>query len=828
MYSILKIAEKLNWEFLNRSPYDYQIEHLLLDSRQVIFPNQSIFFAIKGKRQDGHEFIQDIYNSGIRNFVVSQNIEPTLYPHANFIFVQNVVTALQEIASFHRHNYDLRTIGVTGSNGKTIVKEWLFQLLREDFKIVRSPKSYNSQIGVPLSVWQIRKEHNLGVFEAGISMPNEMDNSAPVLDCEIGIFTNIGPAHDEGFRSTNAKIREKLKLFKNTKTIIYNRNDSKVDKEIQELKDKTFFTWSWQKSGRNLVSNLTILKAKKENGFTQITAQKPDTSENSTITIPFTDSASIENAIHCWATLLYLGIEDAVIQSRMIKLEPIAMRLELKAGINNCIVINDSYNSDLTSLTIALNFLDQQSTTPKRTVILSDMLQTGQASKVLYQFIAQLLNKKGIHRVIGIGKEVPLLKPILSPECEVSFFEDTPQFLQNFNPKDFQNETILIKGARNFEFERIANRLNKKIHQTTLEVNMSALIHNLTIFKGFLKPETQIMVMVKASAYGSGSVEVAKLLEFNNVNYLGVAYADEGVELRQAGIKLPIFVMNPEEATFDNLIRYDLEPEMYSLSLLKKFSDFTQIENAKANIHLKFDTGMHRLGFEENNLVSVFNILKNNPNLKVASIMSHLAGSDDSEHDAFTRSQIQLFEKISKKITLQIGYQPTRHILNSHGITRFSKYQMDMVRLGIGLYGVDASGELQDKLHVVNTLKATISQIKTIQKNETVGYSRKGKVDQTKRIATISVGYADGLLRGAGNGRFKVFIHGQEAPIIGNVCMDMSMIDISEIPQAKEGDEVIIFGEKPTVNELAKSLNTIPYEIFTGISRRVKRVYFQE
>ncbi|MDB4727758.1 alanine racemase, partial [Saprospiraceae bacterium] len=355
-----------------------------------------------------------------------------------------------------------------------------------------------------------------------------------------------------------------------------------------------------------------------------------------------------------------------------------------------------------------------------------------------------------------------------------------------------------------------------------------ALIHNLTIFKGFLKPETQIMVMVKASAYGSGSVEVAKLLEFNNVNYLGVAYADEGVELRQAGIKLPIFVMNPEEATFDNLIRYNLEPEMYSLSLLKKFSDFTQIENAKANIHLKFDTGMHRLGFEENNLVSVFNILKNNPNLKVASIMSHLAGSDDSEHDAFTKSQIQLFEKISKKITLQIGYQPIRHILNSHGITRFSKYQMDMVRLGIGLYGVDASGELQDKLHVVNTLKATISQIKTIQKNETVGYSRKGKVDQTKRIATISVGYADGLLRGAGNGRFKVFIHDQEAPIIGNVCMDMSMIDISEIPQAKEGDEVIIFGEKPTVNELAKSLNTIPYEIFTGISRRVKRVYFQE
>lgn len=833
MYSILKIAEKLDWNFINSPPQDYQIEHLLLDSRQVIFPIKSIFFAIKGKRQDGHEFIQDIYNSGVRNFVVSQKINLNSFPDANFIIVENVVKALQEIAYFHRHNFDIKTIGVTGSNGKTIVKEWLFQLLREDFKIVRSPKSYNSQIGVPLSVWQIRKEHNLGIFEAGISMPGEMENSAPVLDCEIGIFTNIGPAHDEGFRSRNAKIREKLRLFDHTKTIIYNRNDAKIDDAIQDLKGKEYFTWIWHKSAQKLEADLMILEVRKENDFTTISAKLSEKYHGEmpstpTIKIPFTDYASIENAIHCWATLLYLGIEHSIIQKRMLNLEPIAMRLELKEGINSCMVINDSYNSDLTSLTIALNFLDQQSTNPKRTVILSDMLQTGQESKVLYQFIAQLLNNKGIHRVIGIGKEVPLLKSVLSPNCEVSFFDSTPHFLQNFNPKDFHNETILLKGARRFEFERIANRLNKKFHQTTLEVDLGALIHNLTVFKSFLKPKTKIMVMVKASAYGSGSIEVAKLLEFNNIDYLGVAYADEGVELRQAGIKLPIFVMNPEEATFDSLIRYDLEPEMYSLKLLKKFSKYTEIENATSNIHLKFDTGMHRLGFEEGDLEAVFNLLKSNPNLKIASIMSHLAASDESHHDSFTKKQLQLFEKISQTVTQTIGYQPIRHILNSHGISRFANYQMDMVRLGIGLYGVDASGEIGDKLRVVNTLKATISQIKIVQKDETVGYSRKGKIDEEKRIATISVGYADGLLRGAGNGRFQVLIHGKKAPIIGNVCMDMSMIDVSEIPQAKEGDEVIIFGNNPTVNELAESLNTIPYEIFTGISRRVKRVYFQE
>ncbi|RMG82570.1 MAG: bifunctional UDP-N-acetylmuramoyl-tripeptide:D-alanyl-D-alanine ligase/alanine racemase [Bacteroidetes bacterium] len=824
MYSILKIADALNWHFANPSPFEYSIARLLLDSRQVIFPRQSLFFALKGKRHDGHEFIADTYAAGVRNFVVSQPVETSRFPDANFIIVPDVVTALQDLARFHRQHFDLKIIGITGSNGKTVVKEWLFQLLQKDFKIVRSPKSYNSQIGVPLSVWQIGAEHDLGLFEAGISQPGEMEKSAGVLQCDMGIFTNIGPAHDEGFRSRSAKIREKLKLFEPAKTIIFARNDDAIDEAMGDLSGKSFFTWTWQKNKKD--ADLRVEAPQKQDGHTTLKAtfrQKPVS-----ITIPFTDSASIENAIHCWATLLFLGLKPAVIRQRMALLEPVAMRLELKSGINRCLVINDSYNSDLTSLTIALNFLDQQSTHLRRTVILSDMLQTGQPPEVLYRFIAQLLNEKGIRRVIGIGGEVPLLKSGLAPECSAVFYPNTSDFLARFNPDEFQNETILLKGARKFEFERIANRLHKKAHQTTLEVDLGALIHNLSVFKSFLKPKTKIMAMVKASAYGSGSVEVAKLLEFHNVNYLGVAYADEGVELRQAGIRLPIFVMNPEEATFETLIRYRLEPEMYSLRLLRKFSEFTQIENARARIHLKFDTGMHRLGFEAPDLPAVFDLLKNNPQLTVASMMSHLAASDESRHDAFTLAQIERFERLSAKTTQQIGYQPLRHILNSSGIARFSAHQMDMVRLGIGLYGVDSSEEIQNQLRVVLTLKATISQIKTVGKDETVGYGRHGKIDRPRRIATISVGYADGLLRGAGNGRFEVYVRGKAAPIVGNVCMDMSMIDVSHIPEAEEGDEVVVFGQKPTVGDLARQLNTIPYEIFTGISRRVKRVYFQE
>ncbi|MFQ5446856.1 MAG: alanine racemase, partial [Saprospiraceae bacterium] len=568
--------------------------------------------------------------------------------------------------------------------------------------------------------------------------------------------------------------------------------------------------------------------------------------------IPFTDAASIENAIHCWALMLHLGYDQETIARRMAKLEPVAMRLELKEGNNGCIVINDSYNSDFTSLNIALDFLQQQSKKKRHTLILSDILQSGQQPEQLYHRVAKLLLEKNMDRVIGIGKEVKILEKLLPETLEKVFFPDTPAFFKALPSLTFGDETILLKGARRFGFERIANRLATKTHNTTLEVNLGALLHNLRQYQSRLRPGTRLMVMVKAGAYGSGSVEVAKLLEFQNVDYLGVAYADEGVELRKAGIQLPIIVMNPEEATFDALVRYSLEPEIYSLGLLEKFlrfahqfSESSQLpESYTPAIHLKLDTGMHRLGFEESDLAPLLNLLSPTTNnqqlstnnyqpLTVCSIFTHLAASEAPVHDEFTRQQVAVFQKMYGKLAEGLGYRPIRHVLNSGGIVRFPEYQMDMVRLGLGLYGIDNSGQLQGQLQTVNTLKATISQIKTISSGETVGYARMGRAEKPMRIATLSLGYADGLLRGAGNRRFNVSICGEKATLIGNVCMDMAMADVTHIPDAQEGDIAVIFGktalgEVLPVEELAASLGTIPYEVFTSISNRVKRVYVQE
>jgi len=821
-----------------------RIEHCLLDSRQIIFPKTTLFFAIKGQRHDGHQFLPELYEQDIRNFVVSEKIDSRKFPGANFIFVTKTLDALQKLARHHRHQFALQAIGITGSNGKTIVKEWLFQLFQEDHRIVRSPKSYNSQIGVPLSVWQIQGQHDLGIFEAGISQMGEMEKLAPIIDCEIGIFTNIGAAHSAGFPTIEEKIKQKLKLFGGAKTVLFCKDDERVYEAMGELKGVKFFTWS--KAGKEAdlevegvfptgYSETTDGKAERKKQQTSGTSILATFNKKSiSISIPFTDSASIENAVHCWALLLHLGYENEVIENRMAKLEPIAMRLEVKEGIHNCLIINDSYNSDLTSLTIALNFLEQQSKHHKRTIILSDILQSGQLKEPLYQRVAQLLKGKKVERVIGIGKEVAVLEKFLKDKPEkltsgqVLLFKTTAELLEQMENQVFDGETILLKGARKFEFERIANRLSKKVHQTTLEVNLSALIHNLNVYHNFLKPGTKMMVMVKAAAYGSGSIEVAKLLEFQKVDYLGVAYADEGVELRNAGIRLPIIVMNPEEAVFHSLIRYHLEPEMYSPALLRQFLEFLEVEKVTASIHLKLDTGMHRLGFEQEQLSALLDLLKTATFVKVQSVFSHLAASEDAVHDSFTEQQALHFLEMYEQLVEGLGYRPMRHILNSGGILRFSQFQMEMVRLGIGLYGIDGSGIVQNKLQVVNSLKARITQIKNVVAGDSVGYGRKGKAGQARRIATISLGYADGLPRKAGNGRYKVLIHNKKAPIVGNVCMDLCMVDVTEIPEAKEGDEVLIFGNELPVEGLAACLNTIPYEVFTNISARVKRVYFQE
>lgn len=835
-YNIEQLVNILEGKLLNTVVHATTVHHISFDSRKVIFPHQSIFFAIIGKRQDGHNFLQDAYEKGLRNFVISSPVESRDFLEANLILVKNTATALQKLATYHRQQFDLNTIAITGSNGKTIVKEWLFQLLHQDYHIVRSPKSYNSQIGVPLSVLLIKDQHDLGIFEAGISKMDEMQKVAPIIDAEIGIFTNIGTAHSEGFASIDQKIQEKIKLFKHCKTIIYNKDDERVHRAMQQFQHKHLITWSSQQAADIQVLNIkkqsntsTLYLTQAPNPKSQHLTPKPQhPTPNTQFQIPFTDSASIENAIHCWVCLWYLGYEPATIAERMRNLEPVAMRLELKAGINNCIIVNDSYNADLKALEIALNFLEQQGQQRRQTLILSDILQSGQSLAVLYKEVAQLILAKNIHRLISIGTAIQQLKEELPTDFQAHFFETTIDFLQQFPIQDFQQEAILLKGARPFTFERIAEQLAQKVHNTILEVNLDAVVHNLAVFHQYLQPSTKLMAMVKASAYGSGSLAVARLLAFHNVDYLAVAYADEGVELRRNGIQTPILFLNPEPATFETLFRYDLEPEIYNFHLLKQLIQYLPTDQTDIPIHLKIDTGMHRLGFELSEIPALLELLRVEPRLKVQSVFSHLAGSEASEHDAFTEQQIQKYVQAYEQIVTGLGYRPIRHILNSGGIIRFPQHQMDMVRLGIGLYGIDSSEVVQSQLQVVNTLKATISQIKHIQAGETIGYSRKGKATQAMRTATISLGYADGLLRGAGNGRFSVLIRGQRAPIVGNVCMDMSMVDITHIPTAQEGDEVIVFGASPSVEELASAMGTIPYEVFTGISQRVRRVYVQE
>lgn len=831
MYSIQHIAEIIDGHFLNSHIYHADIQYLLYDSRQYSQSKNVVFFALKSSRNEGLKYISELYEKGIRHFIIQSNIPYLNYPDANFIKVANTTTALQTLAKFHRKQFNLPTIGITGSNGKTIVKEWLYQLLNTDYQVVRSPKSYNSQIGVPLSVWQINETHDVGIFEAGISKEGEMSIIAPIIDCNIGVFTNIGDAHSEGFASIADKVREKSLLFKNAETIVYCKDHKIIDTHLKTLKNKAFFTWSVGEE-----ATLSNLKVEKKGQQTLISAEYRD--KNIDITIPFTDDASIENAINCWAVLLCIRVQRThkfqdKIKPKFLNLSGVTMRLELKAAVNNSTLINDSYSADLNALVVALNFLEQQSTHQKRTVILSDILQSTLSKAELYNQIAQLLIQKNISKLIAIGDDIlDLVDSSYFQGCPISieYSPNTTEYLENFDIAGFQNETILLKGARKFQFERIAYRLEQKIHQTTLEVRLNAFVNNLNVYRNLLKSNTKIMVMVKADAYGHGAKEVAKLLEFHRVDYLAVAYTDEGLDLRNNNINLPILVLNPEPASFEAMVRYQLEPEIYNFKILHQFLHFIEQTNLSDSypIHIKVDTGMHRLGFEAKDIKLLAQLLQQHTKLEVKSIFSHLSGSDSKQFDDFSKLQVNRYKAFYTELTNLLNITPIRHILNSSGINRFPNFQMEMVRLGVGLYGIDGSGELKDKLQTVSALKASISQIKNIDKGETIGYSRSGKANEPMRIATISIGYADGLMRHAGNGKIKVQVRGKDAPTIGNVCMDMTMIDITNIPEAEEGDTVIVFDENKDINQLAKQLGTISYEVFTNISSRVKRVYIQD
>lgn len=837
-YTAEQLAKMMRGKLVQKGQ-PVSIENLLLDSRKITIAETTAFFAIKGDRRNGHQFIIDLYKKGVRCFVISEAVETKSFADANFISVKDSVAALQNLAAAHRKLFNIPVFGITGSNGKTIVKEWLFQLLEPDYNIVRSPKSYNSQIGVPLSVWQIAPYHNLGIFEAGISQPDEMGNLEKIIQPTIGIFTNIGGAHNEGFLDIRQKVNEKLRLFTRAEVVIFCRDYLDINECLVTARDRMkkadsdfdgFKTFSWTR--KNLDADVIINAIHKVGTFTEVDAQIKDKHYN--FSIPFIDEASIENGINCWMLMMYLKMDPAVIAQRMLGLNKIAMRLEMKDAINNCSLINDSYNSDLNSLNIAMDFLNQQKQHNRRTIILSDILQSGMSDDELYKEVSQMVVTKGVNRIIGIGKSIFKKQKHFTDKInlESKFYQSTDDFLKDFQTEKFKDETILLKGARSFEFERISKKLEQQAHETILEINLNHLAQNLAVYQSLLKPETKMMVMVKAYSYGSGSFEIASVLQQHKVDYLAVAYTDEGVELRKAGITMPIMVMNPEAGSYEDLIHYRLEPEMYNMRALRQFNNIAQQhrENYPKGypVHIELETGMHRLGIEETELDEVIQLLTEDSALKVQTIFSHLAASEDVTLDDYTKTQIATFEKLSARIISQLKYPVSRHILNSSGITRFTHAQFEMVRLGLGLYGIDSSKKFQEKLKPVGTLKTRVSQIKHLKAGETVGYNRAGKTEHDTIIATVGIGYADGLSRRLSNGIGQMLVKNKFANIIGKVCMDMTMLDVTDISGVEEGDEVIVFGEELPLQTIAEKSGTIPYEVMTGISRRVKRVYFQE
>ncbi|MCF8343036.1 MAG: bifunctional UDP-N-acetylmuramoyl-tripeptide:D-alanyl-D-alanine ligase/alanine racemase [Bacteroidales bacterium] len=824
-YEIVDILKIFQGELHAENPTEDRIKDVLIDSRRLIEPRNCLFFALVTRKNDGHKYIDELYNKGVRNFVVTSLPDKKKYTGSNFIRVKNTLAALQALAAHHRRKFVIPVIAITGSNGKTVVKERLFQLLSYDQFVIRSPKSYNSQIGVPLSVLQINDKHNIAIIEAGISEPDEMDRLQKIIQPTIGLFTNIGEAHNENFITTIQKIGEKLKLFTKVKSLVYCTDYSAIQETIIRsgiLDTVETFTW-----GKRTEAALTITEVIREESGTIINGRYDNQAVG--IRIPFTDGASVENAIHCWVLMLLMGYEQEIIAGRIKKLQPVAMRLELKEGVNNCSIINDSYNSDINSLSIALDFLHQQKQHKQKTLIISDILQSGRNELDLYSDIARLLESKDVKKLIGIGPAIS--KHANKFKMEKYFYDSTREFLRKFSFASLSNESILLKGARVFEFEQISKALQQKAHETVLEINLNALVHNLDYYKSLLDKPTRVMAMVKAFSYGSGSFEIANVLQFHKVDYLAVAYADEGMELRKAGINLPVMVMNPDEESLDGIIFHALEPEIYNfrtLDMLEKAIEKNIIPpNKPIKVHIKLDTGMHRLGFMEKDLDLLIERLKANRMIYVQSIFSHLAASDLAEEDEFTRAQIRKFDEMSDRLVSHADHEVMRHILNSAGIFRFRDAQYDMVRLGIGLYGVSNNPEEKENLANVSTLRSSISQIKLIQAGETIGYNRSWKAEKEMRLAIVPIGYADGLKRSLSNGKGKLMINGKEVLIIGDICMDMCMVDVTDI-QAEEGDDVIVFGDQMPIEKLAKEMNTIPYEVLTGISRRVKRVYFQE
>ena len=817
-YTIEKVATLIGAR--RYGEHETTVGWLLTDSRSLCFPEQTLFFALRSKRNDGHKFIDELYRRGVRSFVVEQ--EPadyqTVYPDANFLKVPSPLAALQRLAERHRDEFDIPVVGITGSNGKTWVKEWLHQILMPTMKVTRSPKSYNSQIGVPLSVWLLNEQTQVALFEAGISEPGEMLALHDIIQPTIGVLTSLGSAHQENFRNMDEKCMEKLQLFRDTEVIIYPSDDDTVSRCVRRSQ------YQGERIGWSRYSDKAPMYVKTEGRKVSYIYKGVEGSYE----IPFIDEASIENSITCAIVALYLGMSPEDLAERMAKLEPIAMRLEVKDGQRGLTLINDSYNSDVNSLDIALDFMNRRPDQEGKckTLILSDIYQSGETPSELYREVSDLLRKRGIDRFVGIGPEI-MAQAAQFTVGQKWFFANVDEFLQSSVFRNMHDEIVLLKGARPFGFEHISELLEQKVHETILEVDLNAVVENLNHYRSFMKPETKIVCMIKADAYGAGAVEIAKTLQDHRVDYLAVAVADEGVTLRKAGITQNIIVMNPEMSSFKTLFDYDLEPEVYSFRLMDALIQAARKEGITGwPVHLKLDTGMHRLGFDpRHDIDQLIDRLKHQTAIIPRSVFSHFVGSDSDDFDNFSAHQFELFNEGSKKIQAAFSHKILRHMDNSAGIEHFPERQMDMRRLGIGLYGVDP--RTNGILSTVSTLKTTILQLRHVPKEETVGYSRKGKLERDSVIAAIPIGYADGLNRKLGNRHCYCLVNGQKAEYVGNICMDVALIDVTDIP-CQEGDSVEIFGKNLPVTVLSDVLETIPYEVLTSVSNRVKRVYYQD
>ena len=823
-YSVEKLSSLIDAKLIGNNKAN--ISFVLTDSRSLCFPEETVFFALKSERNDGHHFIPELYRRGVRNFVV-QELPDKLseFPQTNFLMVADSLTALQQLAECHRKEFHIPVIGITGSNGKTMVKEWLYQLLSQNMNVTRSPRSYNSQIGVPLSLWLLNEQSQLGVFEAGISKPKEMIRLQRIIQPTIGVMTSLGSAHQENFGSLEEKCKEKLLLFKNAEAIVYSMDDEIVSKCVC-TSDYPALKLTWSMKDDTVAFYVRAIE--KQNINTTI-AYTWKNKVNGKFTLPFIDEASLKNAISCAVVALYLGLTPKELALRMERLEPVAMRLEVKEGQHGCTLINDSYNSDINSLDIALDFMNRRPDHKgrKRTLILSDILQSGKTESRLYEEVAELIEKRGVRKFIGIGTSLTHECDAFKNISEKFFFPTVADFVHSEVFRGLSNEVILLKGARSFGFDRLTELLVNKVHETVLEVNLKAVVANLNHYRSFMKPETKLVCMIKADGYGAGAVEIAKTLQEHRVDYLAVAVVDEGVALRKNGITSSIMIMNPEMSSFKTLFDYELEPEIYSFRLLDALVKAAQKEGVTGfPVHIKLDTGMHRLGFNPHTDINeLITRLKQQSSVIPRSVFSHFVGSDSNDFDRFSAHQFELFDKGSKQLQVAFEHKILRHIDNSAGIEHFPERQLDMCRLGLGLYGINSRNN--EILNNVSSLKTTISQMRKVPKGDTVGYSRKGIIVRDSVIAAIPIGYADGLNRRLGNRNCYCLVNGKKAPYVGNICMDVALIDVTDI-DCKEGDSVEIFGDHLPVTVLSDVMETIPYEVLTNVSNRVKRVYYQD